>query len=192
MARSRTSTEAPQTWLALLRGVNVGGKNKLAMKDLAALCVAEGCAEVRTYIQSGNVLFVAPPEVAAALPARLALALEKKHGVRSPVVLRSAARLAEIVGESPFLARGEAAEKLHVAFLDREPTEAQRAALDPARSPGDHFAVVRGEVHLFLPNGVGKTRLTNDYFDRALTAVSTVRNWRTVGALLALARGEEP
>ncbi len=175
--------------VALLRGINVGGKNPVPMRDLAALFTAAGCGRVRTYIQSGNVVFdpPSPPAPAgAALAALLAERIEARFGVTVPVVLRSAGALGAVVRANPFLAEGADPETLHVAFLADEPGAAAVARLDPARSPPDRFRVIGPDVYLSCPGGFARTRLTNDYFDRALATKSTVRNWRTVAKLLEL------
>jgi uncharacterized protein (DUF1697 family) len=173
--------------VALLRGINVGGKNKLPMKDLACLFEDAGCREVRTYIQSGNVVFQAPPRVADTLAGRIADAIERRFGFRAPVVLRGAAELAAVARSNPFLARGGDADRLHVMFLASAPTKAQVGALDPQRSPPDEFVVRGREVYLSLPNGAARTKLTNAWFDAKLGTVSTGRNWRTVLQLAEMA-----
>jgi uncharacterized protein (DUF1697 family) len=180
---------APARHVALLRGVNVGGRNRLPMKELAAIVADAGAREVATYIQSGNVIFTAAAGVAARLPGLVATALERRFGFRSPVIVRTAAELAEVGAKNPFLRAGAELDELHVAFLAEPPERARAAALDPDRSPGDSFALRGRDLYLRLGNGAGKTKLTNDYLDRTLATVSTLRNWRTVTALLALARG---
>jgi uncharacterized protein (DUF1697 family) len=173
--------------VALLRGVNVGGKNKVPMADLAVVFTEAGCSAVRTYIQSGNVVFTAPAEIVPGLAALLAEGIEARFGVRSPVVLRSAAELARVPEQSPFLAT-DGPERLHVMFLADLPASAAVAKLDGERSAPDRFVVVGREVHLHLPGGVARTRLTNDYFDRTLGTVSTMRNWNTVAKLIDMAQ----
>jgi uncharacterized protein (DUF1697 family) len=190
---SRSKTGARQTagtaaYMALLRGINVGGKNIVPMDDLAALFAEAGCSAVRTYIQSGNVVFQARADLARGLPARIAKRIEDHLGIRAPVILRSADALAQAVRDNPFLAEGADVSALHVMFLADEPDRAAIARLDPARSPGDRFAVLGREVFLHLPNGVGRSKLTNDYFDRTLGTSSTIRNWRTVSKLLEMTR----
>ena len=181
-----------RTHVALLRGINVGGKNKLPMKELAALFAAEGCESVETYIQSGNVLFSLPPTRAKGLSARIPAAIRRRFGFEVPVVIRSGEELTTVPDRNPFLAHsvasGHAAglAALHVAFLAEAPGEAERVSLDPGRSPPDAFAVVGREVYLHLPNGVARTKLTNAYLDRQLRTVSTLRNWNTVLKLIEL------
>lgn len=174
-------------YAALLRGVNVGGKNKLPMKDLVAMFESVGCTDVVTYIQSGNVVFDAKPAVAKTIAATIADRIAQDAGLRVPVVVRSAAELTACVAQSPFVARGVDEDQLHVMFLADAPTKAAVAKLDPRRSPGDELVVVGRDVHLRMPNGVGRTKLTNAYVDATLGTVSTQRNWRTVLQLVALA-----
>ena len=174
--------------VALLRGVNVGGKNMLPMKDLAAMFVAAGCEDVETYIQSGNVVCRARPTLARRLPALVAGAILDRFGYHVPVVIRTAGELGDIVRGNPFLAAGADPDTLHVAFLVDRPSAGRVAALDAHRSPGDEFVVRGREIYLRLPNGAGRTKLTNAYFDAALATTSTVRNWRTVLKLVESTR----
>ena len=173
--------------VALLRGINVGGKNKLPMTTLAELFRREGAGEVTTFIQSGNVLFDAPRPRAAAIGACVARRLDEELALRVPIVLRSAAELAAVAAGNPFVGAGAAADELHVMFLAAAPTPAQARALDPSRSPGDELALVGRDLYLRLPNGVGRSKLTNAYVDKTLGTVSTARNWRTVLKLAELA-----
>lgn len=172
------------SYVALLRGVNVGGKNRLPMADLAAVVAELGCSNVRTYIQSGNVVFEAPAATAKRLPADLTAALEERLRLRVPVVMRSASEMAAVLAGSPFPA--ERTEWLHVGFLAGRPTPEALAALEPERFAPDQFAVVGSDVYLYYPNGLARSKMTNAYFDRALKTVSTVRNWRTVQTLASM------
>jgi uncharacterized protein (DUF1697 family) len=174
--------------VALLRGINVGGKNVLPMKTLVAMFERAGARNARTYIQSGNVVFDASEKVAARIASAIETAIAKEAGLSVPVVMRSAIELEATVKANPFLARGEAADAVLVMFLARVPDAKALATLDPQRSPGDEFVVVGRDVHLFLPNGVGRTKLTNAWFDSKLATVSTGRNWRTVLELLEMTR----
>lgn len=179
----------PPAHVALLRGINVGGKNKLPMKDLAAMFEEAGCEDVRTYIQSGNVVFRASKSVAARVPEQVSKAIQEKFGHRVPLVLRTAGELRAVSKENPFLAKAKKdgdTSALHAMFLDEEPTKARVEALDPERSAGDTYEVRGREVYLYCPNGLARTKLTNDYFDRALKTTSTVRNWNTVLRLLEM------
>jgi uncharacterized protein (DUF1697 family) len=173
--------------VALLRGINVGGKNMLPMKALARMFVAAGCEDVTTYIQSGNVIFSAEAKVVAGLGSLIPAQVEEQFGLRAPVVLRTAAKLKKVIRSNPFLQAGAAEELiLYVAFLADRPNAGLVAGLDAGRSAPDEFAVVGREIYMRLVKGVSGTKLTNAYFDSKLKTVSTIRNWRTVLKLAAM------
>ena len=173
--------------IALLRGINVGGKNKLPMKDLTAMFREAGCDDVRTYIQSGNVLFRAEPELAQDIPSLISDSIMSRFGYNVPVVVRTAREIRQIVEVNPFAQAGFEANRLLVFFMADLPDKAMVESLDPDRSPGDEFAVVGREVFVHYPNGVARSNLTNAYFDSKLSTTSTGRNWRTVNKLLEMA-----
>jgi len=172
--------------LALLRGINVGGKNKLPMLELAGMFREAGCGNVQTFIQSGNVLFEASAPVTAQLPESLAAQILKRFGYRTPVMTRTVHQLRKVVANNPFLKAGVAEAMLHVMFLADEPRAAEIAGLDPKRSSPDEFVVRGQEIYLMLPNGAGRSKLTNAWFDAKLRTTSTARNWRTVIRLLEM------
>lgn len=175
-----------ERYVALMRGINLLHHKRISMPDLAALFTDVGCREVRTYIQSGNVVFAAPKKVVTALPRTLPEALQRNHGFSAAVVLRSGAEMQAVLAGWPFAEVEE--NHQHVMFLDGVPTAAAIATLDPNRSPGDEFRVVGREIYLRLPNGVGNSKLNNQFFDSRLKMTSTGRNWRTVRALAEMAQ----
>jgi uncharacterized protein (DUF1697 family) len=175
-------------YVALLRGINVGGKNLLPMKVLAAMFDAAGCSDVTTFIQSGNVIFGATEKLAAKLAHDISKRIAKQCGLDVPVIVRSAEELERVAKVNPFVKRGADPEHFHVVFLADRPTAKQIALLDSKRSPPDEFEVIGQEIYLCCPNGMGRSKLTNAYFDSKLSTVSSVRNWRTVGKLIELSR----
>jgi uncharacterized protein (DUF1697 family) len=176
----------PAKYLALLRGVNVGGKNRVPMKDLGEIFRDEGCAEVRTFIQSGNVVFQAVEEVRVSLGSVLPARIREAFGCTVPVVFRNLPQMEAVTLNNPFLNAGESEDLAYVAFLRDLPSAENVASLDPDRSPPDRFAIVGADVYLHLPAGIAKTKLTNAYFDSKLKTVSTGRNWRTVRKLVEM------
>ena len=174
------------TYVALLRGINVGGRNMLPMARLIRLFEDAGCERVRTYIQSGNVVFEAPVARARLVPAAVTAAIATELGLDVPIVTRTATELERIVSANPFVASGTDLGLLHVGFLADRPNAARGAALDPDRSPPDEFTLHEGELYLRCPNGMARTKLTNAYFDATLQTVTTIRNWRTTLKLLEL------
>jgi uncharacterized protein (DUF1697 family) len=187
MTARSTPSSSHGTFVALLRGINVGGKNLLPMRDLVAMFERAGCAEVRHYIQSGNVVFRAAGALAARISQVIAGDIERTFRLSVPVVLRSGKELTAVAKGNPHIADGADPAACHVMFLADAPSKKQCAALDPARSPGDSFVAKGREVYLLCPNGVARTKLTNAYFDSALGTTSTARNWKTVLKLVEMA-----
>ena len=169
--------------VALLRGINVGGKNPLPMAALVELFAAAGAEAPRTYVQSGNVVFRAPARVARGIPAAVARAIAGRFGIDVPIALRTAGELAEVADACPFAAGGKL---VHVVFLLAAPAAAAVRRLDPDRSPPDAFAVRGREIYVHYPNGSAKTKLSAAYFEGALGVAATARNWNTVLALREL------
>ncbi len=146
-----------------------------------------GCNDVRTYIQSGNVLFRADPTLAKEIPSLISESILSRFGYRVPVVTRTDCELQAIVQNNPFTEAGAEPDKLLVLFLADLPDREQVEALDLNRSPGDEFTVQGREVFLHCPHGIARSKLTNTYFDSKLSTTSTARNWRTVSKLFELA-----
>jgi uncharacterized protein (DUF1697 family) len=175
--------------VALLRGINVGGKNMLPMKALAEIFVKAGCRDVVTYIQSGNVVFSAPASVLKKLPGAVSAKIAETFGHRVPVVVRSHEELAALIRDNPFRKAGESEKTLYVAFLADLPGAEAVAKMEPNRSPPDRFVVLGKHVHLHLPNGAGNSKLTNAWMDSRLSTISTMRNWATVLKLHEMTKG---
>jgi uncharacterized protein (DUF1697 family) len=176
-----------RTYAALLRGINVGGRVRIPMSRLRSTFEGLGHEDVVTYLQSGNVVFRADgkaPELAAGIERRIA----EKYGLDVAVLLRTPRELPAIAARNPFLADEEDLTKLHVVFLETAPARSAIARLDPARSPPDRFSARGRELYLHLPNGAGRSKLTNDYIERTLGTRATARNWRTVSKLVELTR----
>ena len=185
-ATSRKNTAvAVKTYAVLLRGINVGGKNKLPMPALRTLLEDAGYDGVATYIQSGNVVLrssLAESTLTRAVEKQIA----EEFSLAIRVVVRTHAELERIAGANPFLAGGGEATGMHVVFLDSAPKAAAIATLDPDRSPGDEFRVSGSEIFLRYPNGSGRSKLTLDYLERRLGVTGTARNWNTLLKLVEL------
>jgi uncharacterized protein (DUF1697 family) len=171
------------TRVALLRGINLGARNKIAMPTLRELFADLGAEAVETYVQSGNVVFDGKLE-AGAIEARI----KRDLGLDIVVLLRTSTELQKVVEESPFAKKVKEPKQLHVTFLAERPKAARVQELDPERSPGDEFAVVGREVYLHTPNGYGVSKLSNAWFEQKLGVAGTSRNWNTVTTLAELAR----
>jgi uncharacterized protein (DUF1697 family) len=168
------------TSIALLRGVNVGG-HKLAMADVRDAFVDAGHDDVRTYIQSGNVVFTHGRRAEAALAKDLSRRLGEVAGYDVPVILRTAKQWSELMAANPY-GRDRSAH-LHVAFLAEAPPAKERDLVDAAAFAPEEYVVDGREVYLYLPNGMGGAKLPLALGRKGPTGTATVRNWRTVEKL---------
>jgi len=174
-------------YVALLRGVNVGGKT-LEMRELAKLFESEGLREVRTYIQSGNVIFAAPQKDIRNLKARLQGRIAERFGLEVTVILRTREELRQIIENNTLLSSGSReVERLHVTFLEDRPKNGQPPI--SSKKTNDEFRLADKEVYLYCPNGYGKTVYSNSYFEKHLGVRATTRNWRTVEKLYEITGG---
>ena len=180
------------TYLALLRGINVGGKRKVSMDALAEVFAESGCTDVETFIQSGNVLFDSAKSSPQELSAVLESGIEKRFGFPVPVVLRTKEQLRLVLCDNPFRVSDDDDSPLHVLFLKGVPPPENAGRLDPERSDRDAFVLRGQEVYLRLPDGGARTRLTTAYFDTTLGVAGTMRNWRTASRLLELMQQRIP
>jgi uncharacterized protein (DUF1697 family) len=181
--------------VALLRGINVGGRNKLAMAGLRQLAADLGYADVSTYIQSGNLLFAADEADAAALAAALERTIAERLGVRPAVVVISAAELAQVISDNPYRQAKEP-RLVHAVFrnddLSPPGLAALAAAVAAAQASGsrDEAVVVGRTLYLHTPDGFGRSELAARLASSAAQAGGTARNWATVTKLMALLSGE--
>jgi uncharacterized protein (DUF1697 family) len=176
------------TYVALLRAINLGARNRVPMSELRRLCGDLGYADVVTYIQSGNVVLRSPARSAAAVERALTTAIEKELGLSIAVIVRTGAELAKVVAGNPF-PKAEP-NRLHVAFLDAKPAAAHARALEAFDSGGaDEVKVRDREAYMHTPKGYGVSKLSGAIVESRLQVVATARNWNTVTKLLDLASG---
>jgi uncharacterized protein (DUF1697 family) len=174
------------TWIALIRGINVGGANKVAMADLRAIVASLGHTDVATYIQSGNVIFTAPAGNDGRLADALASTIERELGLRLTVVMRTVPELRACLAANPFPEVTELSRVL-VTFLSAVPLGAAAASLEPERFLPDRFQLLGAEMYAHYPNGSGRSKLNLDYFEKRLGVRGTARNLNTVAKLIELA-----
>ena len=170
------------TYIALLRGINVGGNRKIHMADLRELFAAAGCDDVTSYIQSGNVVFTHPSTASDRLAGDLQQRIEAGTGFDVPVILRTAKAWEDVVRANPYPDAEPSA--LHVAFLAKTPAPDAVATFDAARFAPEEFTVVGREVYLHLPDGMGRAKLPPAL--PLIRGTGTARNWRTVLKLAEL------
>jgi uncharacterized protein (DUF1697 family) len=173
-------------WIALLRGVNVGGGNKLAMPALRVSCEGCGFERVSTYIQSGNLVFDTHGDEAS-VTAALRKTLTEVHGLKVPVVVRTAREMDRLADSHPGLEAGVDPKYLHIVFLDKKVKKVDAKRVDRSRFEPDTFDVDGREIYVTYPKGSGRSKLTIEVFERALGVTATARNVNTVRALIKLA-----
>lgn len=169
--------------VALLRAINLGPHNKLPMKDLAAFFTAAGAEDVRTFINSGNVLFSAPAAKIAGIDKKVRAAITKKFGFDAPIVFRTGAEMTKAARSNPFATD----EQVHVTFFADAPKRKNLALLEPKRHASEKIALRGRDLFLHLPKGVGQTKLVAAFVDKTLETFGTTRNLRTVTKLADLA-----
>ena len=174
-----------KTWIALLRGVNVLGANKMPMKDLAAALERAGFRSVRTYIQSGNVVFQSSSGTARTLAARIGELVRRKFGFEPKVMVISREELEEAVRGNPFPGARENHRSLHLFFLSERPAKPDLESLAKLDLGREAFALKGSVFYLYTPDGFPDS-VVRSRFERCLGVAATGRNWRTANELLKL------
>ncbi len=174
------------TWVALLRGINVGRAKRISMADLRVALEGLGYSDVRTHGQSGNVVFASDQSTAEALEPEISLRINHEFSMDVVVMLRSGADFAATVEANPFVTRGVAVSELHVAFLAQPAPAARIVGIDRDSCTPDEFAVGKRAIYLRLPNGLTGSRLPD--LERTLGVRVTQRNWKTTTRLRDLVR----
>jgi uncharacterized protein (DUF1697 family) len=171
-------------YVSMLRGINVGGHKRIKMDLLRASFEALGFEQVKTYIQSGNVVFKTVKSSPAVLSRKMEERILKDFGFPASVISRTAGEFGKAIANNPFLKEhGIDPEKLHVMFLSEAPAPAALKKLADLIAPPDHCHSVVREIYFYLPNGVSQSVLFRTPVDRILSVITTMRNWRTVNAL---------
>ena len=175
-------------YIALLRGINVGGNNKLPMKELVTVLEGLGLQQVKTYIQSGNVVFQSEREDKATLATEIGAAIGVSHGFTPAILLLESAELQAAMIANPF-PEGEADPKsLHFFFMDAVPQELDLDGLEALRVDSERFALIDKVFYLHAPDGIGRSKLA-EKFGRGWKVNITARNWRTVCKVMEMAEG---
>ncbi len=174
------------TYIALLRGINVGGHNILPMRDLVGLLEGLGLKQVKTYIQSGNVVFQSDGPDAAELARGISAAIKQAHGFAPQVIVLDLPAFQQALAANPFPA-GEAEPKtLHLYFLSAIPTNPDFDLLNRLKADSEQFRLIDAVFYLHAPAGIGRSKLAANV-EQALGVPVTARNWRTVSKILATA-----
>jgi uncharacterized protein (DUF1697 family) len=176
------------TYISMLRGINVSGQKKINMQELKALYEGLNLGNVRTYIQSGNVVLEAEETGASDLSIIIEQKLFENYGFAVPVIIRSVADIQAVIADNPFLQRENIeTDKLYITFLWNEASPENAAKLQAINYTPDECIIDNRAVYILCPSGYGRTKLTNTFIENKLKTIATTRNWQTINELLKLA-----
>lgn len=175
-------------FVALLRGINVGGHARVAMPALREWLEALGYEHVRTYLQSGNVVFSTSERSASRISKSISDAIEKELDLTVPVLIRSSDEMERVLSGNPFINDKREAAHLHVTFLAEKPSADRASAFRAPEGQTDELVLIDQEVYLHCPGGYGKTKLNNTFIERRLAVTATTRNWKSVTRLAEMTR----
>lgn len=173
-------------YVAFLRGINVGGKNKIKMEILREMFAARGFENVKTYINSGNVIFETAEADDKKLAAKIEKAIEKEFSLNIRVMVRTIDEIGDIIKNNPFDGQFTSDKDLHVLFLDEELAAEKRKLLLSNNNENEMFAVRNREIFCLLRVGFSDSLLGKDYIGKKLKVPATARNWRTVNKVAAI------
>jgi len=177
-----------KNFVAILRGINVSGQKLIKMTELKKMFESLRFEDVNTYIQSGNIAFKTVPESAESLQDRIHESIQNTFHFDVPVTVLDEREIRDTQNGNPFLKeRKEDGSKLYVTFLEKEPDEDLVKSLRAtALFLPDEWVLSGRKVYVFCPEGYGKTKLNNNFFEKKLKVTATTRNWATVNALAEL------
>jgi uncharacterized protein (DUF1697 family) len=179
------------TWVALLRAINVGGRNKVPMPALRTALEASGFSEIRTYVQSGNVVADSPHRRREEVAEEIHSLVRQEFGVDTPVVVRRGDDLERVVSSNPFpAAAAQRPRLLHVVFLAAAPQVDRATALEQHELTAEVCRLEGEHLYVDYRDGVHGSKLTPDLLARLVGVGGTARNWQTVLALMELANGQ--
>ncbi len=176
----------------MLRGINVSGQKKIKMNELRTLYESLGFRLVKTYIQSGNVIFESPDSDTSELKSKIETNIKQTYGLSVTVIIRTAGEFQHVINNNPFCGtRQEDITKLHVTFLSETPSASSLKTIDKLKDKSNEWIIAGKEIYLFCPNGYGRTKLTNNFFAKNLNLSATTRNWNTVNKLYEIVKENE-
>lgn len=175
-------------FIALLRGINVSGQKKIKMSELKLLFEEIGFRNVETYIQSGNVIFSSKENSGKILEAKISSGIKRKFGFDVQVIVINSNEIKYILKTNPFIKKKKDAEKLYVTFLSKIPSDENIEKLYLIDYLPEEYVIDGRYIYLFVPNGYGRAKLNNNFFEDKLKVFGSTRNWKTVMALSEFAK----
>jgi uncharacterized protein (DUF1697 family) len=177
-------------YIALIRGINVGGKNRLSMEALVAMLEAIGCRQVRTYIQSGNAVFKNEEKDVLKLSNQISLAIGQQCGFEPYVLILECQAIQRAITANPFPQAAADPKKVYLGFLAATPEHPELEKLEALRNDSEDFRLLDKVFYLYAPEGIGRSKLAANT-EKLLGVAMTNRNWKTVGAIRDIAQSLE-
>ena len=174
-------------YIALLRGINIGRNKRIKMADLVETLELLGFKNIKTYLQSGNVIFEHDSSDIVEITENIERKISETFSFSVDVIIRTKDELESAVKDNPFISEPDIElDKLHVTFLSDIPDQKAVLNLDINKAENEKFEIIGREVYLYCPNGYARTKLKNDVFEKKLNTTATTRNWKTTNKLLEL------
>ena len=174
-------------YVLLLRGINVGGKNKIKMIELKNMFESINFKNLKTYIQSGNVIFDYESIACIKLEDRIEKKISETFGLLVKAIIRTEDEFRKIVNNNPFINEScIEVDKLHVMLMKDVPDPELVLLLDVKKEENEKFVIISKEIYLYCPNGYGKTKLNNNMFEKKLKISATTRNWKTINNIILI------
>ncbi len=178
-----------ESYIALLRGINVSGQKKIKMADLRTLLGKLPFEEVQTYVQSGNIVFKAPEKNVSKVEKMIEKAIQDAYDFEVPILVKTPVELKHVLENNPFLNNPETAtERLYMTFLKEEPVAERIEKLQEVDYSPEDYRLEGKDLYFFAPNGYGRAKMNNNFFEKKLKVVATTRNWRTVNKLYEMSQ----
>lgn len=173
-------------YISMLRGINVAGQKKVRMDELKKLYESLGFKAVQTYIQSGNVIFQFPNTNISKLQNMIERKIKGSLKLDVHVLIRTKNEFQILIENTPFQKKDIT--KLHITFLSDVPVHVPLDEINKTKGKSEEFSISDREIYLFYPDGYGKSKLSNNFFERKLKTSATTRNWKTITALFDIAK----
>ena len=174
-------------YISILRGINVSGQNLIKMDALKKIYESLHFEDVKTYIQSGNVVFSTGETDLKKLENLITSQIENEFGTEVPVIVLKAETLENIIKNNPFVKdKQKDTSFIHITFLADKPKEIDKDSIENKKQQGEEIEFSENAIYLYCPNGYGRTKLNNNFLENKLKIKATTRNWKTTNELLKL------
>lgn len=180
-----------ETYIALLRGINVSGQKKIKMDDLRSLFENLNFYEVITYIQSGNIVFKTEKRDQIKLVTLIREEIIKNFGFEVEVIILNVQEINEVFENNPFIKDTKKdREKFYVTFLSEKPSNGNMERLSKYDYNPEEYHIINATIYFYAPNGYGRAKMNNNFFEKILGVYATTRNWKTVHKLVDLTESD--